>query len=71
MVDENYLLLGNHIDAVTKQKIVSGEYIEFSKLLPKDRVLSAEEGGQRMEVMNKDGHMYWVPVTEIIENQQF
>ena len=64
MVDENYLLLGNHIDAVTKQKIVSGEYIEFSKLLPKDRVLSAEEGGQRMEVMNKDGHMYWVPVTE-------
>ena len=61
MVDENYLVLGNHIDSITRQKIIEGEYVNFAKLLPKDRVMSAEDHqGQRMEVVNRDGHMYWV-----------
>ena len=71
MVDENYLVLGNHVDAVTRQKIVDGEYIDFAKLLPRDHVMIAEDLGQKMEVVNKDGHMYWVPATELTRINSF
>ena len=63
MVDENYLVLGNHVDESTKMKIVRGDYIDLSKLLPKDRVMTMDEP-QRMELVTKEGHMYWVPAAE-------
>ena len=71
MVDENYLVLGNHVDLVTKQKIVLGEYIDFSKLLPKDWVMAVEQHGQKMEMFNKDGQMYWVPAAETSKINNF
>ena len=63
MVDENYLVLRSHIDDGTKQKIARGEYVNFAKLLPKDRILTLEEP-QRLEMMTKDGHVFWMPVSD-------
>ena len=36
IADEDYEIVGSHIDEVTKQKIVSGLYVDFAKLIPKD-----------------------------------
>ena len=59
MVDENFLLVAAHVDEVTQNKIKNGEYVNFSKLLPRDRVLAEEE--TRLQLIQKNGHTYWVP----------
>ena len=35
LMDQDYLLVGNHVDESTQEKIVKGEYVDFGKLLPK------------------------------------
>ena len=50
-MDQDYLLVGNHVDKGTQTKIIQGEYVDFGKLLPKDKVLSEEDG--RMELVVK------------------
>ena len=62
MVDENYHLVGSHVDSVTQDKIVKGEYVDFAKLVPKDRILTAED--HRFEMIVKEGRTYWVPANE-------
>ena len=36
LVDEGYIQVGAHLDENTISKIGKGEYIDFSKLLPRD-----------------------------------
>ena len=43
MMDEDYITVGSHIDDVTINKIKKGEYIDFGKLIPRDRILIEEE----------------------------
>ena len=62
MVDENYHLVGSHIDSTTQQKIVKGEYVDFAKLVPRDRILSADD--HRFEMIVKEGRTYWVPAND-------
>ena len=62
-IDQDYLLVGNHVE-VTQSKIIRGEYIDFGKLLPKDKVLVEEDG--RMELIMKNGKTFWSPVSESI-----
>ena len=50
-VDEDYEMLGGNVDEITYNKIINGEYIDFSKLLSKDR-LSIEDN-KHMEMINK------------------
>ena len=38
--DEGYVVVGAHVDNITVQKIVRGDYVDFSKLVPRDRVLA-------------------------------
>ena len=38
MIDEDYLIVGMHVDDTTRRKIIQGEYVDFSKLIPKGRV---------------------------------
>ena len=59
-VDEDYLIVGNYIDDATKRKIGNGEYIDFAKLMPRDKVGVDED--HRMEMINRGGLSYWVPV---------
>ena len=62
MIDEGYIVVGSHVDDTVKSKIANGEYIDFSKLIPKDRVSIEED--TRMEMINRGGMSYWVPVSE-------
>ena len=42
------------------------QYVDFGKLLPKDKILSEED--KRMQLVNKDGMSYWVPLGDNIPN---
>ena len=41
--DEEYMVVGRHIDSVLEQKIINFEYVDFSRLIPKDRVTKVED----------------------------
>ena len=60
-IDEDYLLVGGFLDENLKEKIVSGSYVDFSKLMPKDK--TPDEDG-RMEMVNRGGKTYWVAASE-------
>ena len=62
LVDENCLVVAAHVDKLTKQKILQFEYVDFSKLLPHDRVL--QEDDHKLTIINKGGVSYLVPVGE-------
>ena len=59
MVDETYMMVASHLDDVTVQKIANGDYVDFAKILPKDRVRAEEE-----KMILKVGKTYYVPVNE-------
>ena len=62
VVDEDYLVVGTHVDETTKHKIISGEYIDFARLILQNRV-SAEDD-HHMEMVNYGGHTFWVPASD-------
>ena len=59
MVDEDYLLVASHVDNATLNKIIAGEYVDFARLIPRDRVLQEED--QHLEMIVHGGKTYWVP----------
>ena len=61
VVDENYLMVGSHIDDSIKDKIKRGEFIDLAKLLPKDQSVDDDH---RMELVFKGGQTYFMPVSE-------
>ena len=63
-IDQDYQLVGSHIDQATREKIEQGEYVDFGKLLPKDCILAEED--ERLELVFKQGKTYWSPVSESI-----
>ena len=64
LVDDKYVTIGGHIDQGVQEKIRKGEYIDFARLLP--RTTSGNHSGedQRMELINRGGLTYFVPVSE-------
>ena len=63
LVDENYLVIGGHLDKGLVEKIINNEYVDFARLLPRDRATLREED-HRMEIVNKGGFTYFVPVAD-------
>ena len=61
-MDEDYLVVGSNIEESLQSKIIKGEYVDFSKLLSKDKILSEEDG--RLELIIRNGKTFWVPVNE-------
>ena len=61
-VDEDHEMLGGNVDEITYNTIINGEYFDFSTLLSKDR-LSIEDD-KCMEMINRNGLTYWVPVSD-------
>ena len=57
--DEDFLLVGSHVEDGIKQKIIGGEYVDFAKLLTCDRLTNVDE--HKMELVMKGNQMYWVP----------
>ena len=62
LLDEDYLVVRNYVDEQLRKKVGNGEYIDFSKLMPRDRIGMEED--QCMEMVNKGGVLYWVPVSD-------
>ena len=60
MVDENYLLVATHVDESTQRKIEKGDYVDFTRLLPRDKILEEEE--EAMQMVVKNGKTFWKPV---------
>ena len=59
MVDESYQLVASHVDELTQEKIIKGDYVDFGCLVPRDRILIADDN--RFEMVVKEGKTYWVP----------
>ena len=59
-VDEDFFHISCHIDQSLKQKIEKGEFVELERLLPKN-TLESDSNEDRMELVNRDGQMYFVP----------
>ena len=62
-IDETYVIVGSHLDSITIDKIKNGDYVDFGKLISRDWVLMEED--QRLEMINKNGKPFYVPVSEI------
>ena len=62
VLDEEYLLVGNYLDETIKQRIGQGKYIDFAKLMPREKVFSEDD--TRMEMINSSGQSFWVLVTD-------
>ena len=62
MVDENFLIVAAHIDDSTWRKIISCKYVDFSKLIPRDKILEEEDGCVQM--LMKNGQTFFVLVQE-------
>ena len=59
MVDETYQLVASHVGEITQEKIVRGDYVDFGRLVPKDRILTADDNWYEMIV--KEGKTFWIP----------
>ena len=62
MVDQNYLMVAAYVDENLRMKIVNGEYVDFARLLPHDRVTVEED--HRMELVNCGGQACYMPVAD-------
>ena len=62
LLDEDYLIVGNYVEEQLRRKIGNGEYVDFARLMPRDWV--GIEDDHRMEMVNRNGMTYWVPVSD-------
>ena len=62
MVDEDYVVISANIDDNMCHKIQNNEYVDFGKLLPRDRIMLEED--HRMELVSKGGLTYFTPVSD-------
>ena len=62
LMDEDYCVVASHLEDSMIKRIQSFEYVDFSKLLPRDR-LAREGDNNLVEIVNKDGHTYLAPST--------
>ena len=62
LVDEKYLMVGSHVDDTIKRKIMNNEYIDFARLLSRDRAGMEEDAPMKM--VNRNGVCCYVPVKE-------
>ena len=68
LVDEGYIVVGAHLEEQLVNKIKVGDYVDFGKLIPRDRNLD-EEG--RMEMFVKNGKTFWMPASTSINISNF
>ena len=61
-VDDEYLVVGGHIDGNLHQKIVDFEYIDFSRLLPRDKLARTED--HRYEFVVRGGSTFFAPISD-------
>ena len=62
MVDETYMLVASHLDENIIKKIKAGDYVDFAKLIPKDKIVAEEE--TELKMVFREGKTYYVPVKD-------
>ena len=62
IVDECYVSVGAHVDSNLSDKIKRGEYVDFVKLLPRDRLSAVQE--DKLELVYKNGQMFFIPARD-------
>ena len=62
VIVETFFVVGSNLDLATIEKIQKGDYVDFGKLVPKDRVLVEED--QRLEIVIRNGRTFYVPVLD-------
>ena len=70
MVDEQYTMIGSHLDDNIRTKIEKGEYVDFSKLIGKDR-LNEDEAGARYQMIVQNGRQFWAPINDGVQINSF
>ena len=69
LIDQDYVVVSGHVDPALQEKIVSGQYVDFGKLLPKDRVSALDDS--RMELVVRNGKAFWVPISDGVSINNF
>ena len=62
VMDEDYLIVAAHVDENMERRIRNVDYIDFSRLLPRDRVQMQLEN--RVELINQNGHLTCAPLKD-------
>ena len=60
IADEDYSIVGAHLEDSIKLKIVNGLYVDFAKLLPKDQLLLEDD--HRFEIVSWNSQTFFQPV---------
>ena len=61
LIDEDYCMIDSYVDKSFKKKIQNFEYIDFSRLINKNRTVRDDER-QRIEIINHNGMSFLSPV---------
>ena len=56
VINETYMVVGSHVEETLYGKIQRGEYVDFGRLILKDRVLNEDD--QRLEMIIWGGRTY-------------
>ena len=57
-----FIVVSSHVDVNTIERIQKGEYVDFGKLIPRDRVLVEKD--QRLEMIIRNSKTFYVPVSD-------
>ena len=63
LVDEQYSMVAAHVDQTTRNRIVEGKYVDFVRLLPRDR-LADENGDDTRQMYMRNGQPVWMTAEE-------
>ena len=63
VVDEAYMVIGKHIEENIRRRIQEGEFVNFARLLPRNRVMALNEN--RLEIINNNGKPEWRTASDL------
>ena len=64
VIDKDYQMVDSHVEEVVRKKVLNMEYVDFSKLIPTQKMGRDNDLGQRLEIVNCNGQSYLSPVSE-------
>ena len=60
--DQEYMVIGGHLDSNLQERLINFEYVDFSRLIPCDRVNKLEDN--RFELVMRGGSTFFAPVAD-------
>ena len=63
LIDENYKLVGSHVEEYIQQKILNNEFVDFAQLLPWNRP-ATNEFDQKLHIYAKGGEISLAPAVD-------